>query len=152
MPGTFGERPGYFYPSITYGDPVTTTVGFLNPATAISVRLSAIRNTQRSLAGLQETQFIRTDYFLTLTCNAKHVDDVNLMINWFGAWGAHGQPSAIVLDRLSTCAGQIEYDRWNTFFDRAICMQADFEPKRLTPGRPDLWTYTYIFLQDNIEL
>jgi len=148
LPPTFGIQPGFFYPSLTWS---LGAINWQNPVTALLPGHKPARGQNISLAGLPETLHLRNDIAIALVCNFMHKDDLTQILTWFDDWGGHGKPSALVFDRLNTCSGQLEYDRYNTFFTKAICTNDKMEPKRLTSARGILWVYTLTFWQEHDE-
>lgn len=142
--GLFGPRTGYFYPSFSFGG---STIEFTDPVNDVSIQDLPIGGMNVSLNGNSETLQVRVETQLTLSFMTLDPTLLNQLRDWWRGWAMVGKQTAITLDRLGTCAGQWEFDTFNTFFTRAVCLRNPFPPKRLAPGR-QLFVVQIVVRQD----
>lgn len=117
----------FFYPRLTYN---AINIDFPDPVTNLRVQEPEVRLANLSTAGVTESLSVRSDFFLIL--QFAHLSTATLAsLRTF--WRDHGRlmkQSAITLDRLLTCAGQYEFDQFNTFFTKAELQANPFAPTR----------------------
>jgi hypothetical protein len=124
----------FFYPRITYTPPggSQTIIDFEDnagaPATPI-IREVPVESVSVALSGADETLSFRTEYILQLILADVPLAKVTALQTYFRAM--RGRQVALTLDRLATCAGQWEYDTYNTFFTKAVLQNPAFDPSRL---------------------
>ena len=140
-------RQGFFYPRIIFGGGSELT--FTTPANPL-ISEGAVKGENVSLNGFQETLFVRDEPRLTLGFPILSRDNLVQIRDWWKDWAKLGRQSAVILDHFGTCAGQYEYDLFNTFFDKAHCLYNPFEPKRFVPAR-QLFTLQITFRQGRAD-
>lgn len=136
-------RAGFFYPRIIFGGGSELT--FTTPANPL-ISEGAVKGENVSLNGFQETLFVRDEPRLTLGFTILSHDNLIAVRDWWKDWAKLGRQSEVILDHFGTCAGQYEYDLFNTFFNLAHCLYNPFEPKRFVPAR-QLFTLQLTFRQ-----
>ena len=140
-------RAGFFYPQIIYGG--GSTLDFTTPANPL-LSEGRVKADNVSLNGFQETLSVRMEPRLTLGFTILSRANLEQIRGWWVDWASLGRQSAVTLDRFGTCAGQYEYDLFNTFFDKAHCLYNPFEPRRFVPAR-QLFTLQLVFRQGRQE-
>jgi hypothetical protein len=133
MAGVLGNpRNGFFYPKLVWGG---GSLDFDDPAIVQVPNLKAIQGTNIAVSGVQETLHERVEAVVNLTLRPISVATLTTLRDFFVNWGLPRKESLLILDRLDTCAGQLEYDLYNRFFTRAILLNDTFAPQRMTPSR-----------------
>lgn len=127
MPLFGSPRPGFFYPSLVYN---AVTINFDDPVTAIEVQRKPIRGRNLSQNGTSETLFFRVETMVVLSFRFLQKPKLEEIRTYIEAWGLLGKQAVLTLDRLSTCAGQYEYDAYNAFFTKAELLNDPFAPTR----------------------
>jgi hypothetical protein len=145
------NRPKAFYPRITYGGaydfPTIRTIDFVNPAHIPEVPAElAVQAQNFSLFGYMETLYIRDEVRVHLLFRTLSVAQLNALRLYWHEWGKYGRQATLVLDRTGGAAGQYEYDQFNTFFNRAECVQNPFALVRTVIG-DTIYTYDVMFRQ-----
>lgn len=140
-------RAGFFYTRIIYGG--GSQLDFTTPSNPLISELR-VKGENVSLSGFQETLSVRMESRLTLGFPILSRTNLIQIRDWWREWASLGRQSAVILDYLGTCAGQYEYDLFNTFFDKAHCFYNPFEPKRFVPAR-QLFTMQLAFRQGRAE-
>lgn len=133
MPVIGNPRSGFFYPSLVWAG---GSIAFDDPVIVSVPPLRPIRGTNIAVSGLQETLYERTEARVDITFRPLSVAMLTALRNYCDAWGFRGGEAFLTLDRLDTCAGQLEYDLYNRFFTRAILINDTFAPERMTLSRP----------------
>ena len=141
-----GPIPQMFYPSLVWGSPAKT-LDFDEPAALIRVARKPIRGQNISSSGSLETVFERFETTALLAWRHLPTDLLADIETYFVDWGAKGEQSVLTLDRFGTCAGQREYDTFNTFFTKAELMNDPWDPQRSTLSAPVLYTLELLFRQ-----
>lgn len=133
----------FFYPRLVYN---SVTIDFPEPLAGIAPAPSDVSVVTRSLAGYTETLFQRIEHQIEL--NFRHLDSATLAALWtyWTTWAALGKQAALTLDRFNTCAGQWEYDQFNTFFTKAELVKQPFRARREVNGRT-LYMIVLLFRQ-----
>ncbi len=133
----------FFYPRLVYN---AITIDFVDPVSVIAVDEIPIRGQNASIAGLTETLFERME--LRVTLNFVHVNNTitAALRTYWTNWGSLGKQAALTFDRLSTCAGQYEYDQFNTAFTKAELLNSPWAPRRSMTGRA-LYAMQLVFRQ-----
>jgi hypothetical protein len=126
-----------FYPSISYGS-APTVINFgasdvREVASLLEINEAAIRKQNISEDGTSETLFLRFEVQTRLSFQFITKATADLLRTWWRSHAALGNQSALTLDRLGTCAGQLEFDSYNTFFSLAELVDAQWQPRRTTP-------------------
>lgn len=137
-------RQKLFYPSFEFAG--GSRIDFPDHAADIKVSGNRIRGQNLSLGGVQETLSVRMEYRLLIAYRYLPTAMMAQLWDWWQDYASLGFQTAITLDRFNTCAGQWEYDRFNTFFDKAECQNDPMEPVRAFPSRP-FYTYAFVFRQ-----
>lgn len=101
-----------------YGSP-TVILDFDEPATVVIPDVVPVVGRNVAVSGRAETLFGRHDTFMTLSWTALSSAKTQEFAGWWGNWGSRGMQTAITLDRQFSGGGQIEYDMWNVYFDKA---------------------------------
>jgi len=140
-------RPGFFYPRIIFGG--GAQLDFLVPADPV-ISEGRVKAENVSLTGYQETLSVRLEPRLTLGFKILHPTNLAQVRSWWIEWASLGRQSEIILDRFGTCAGQYEYDNFNTTFSRAHCLYNPFEPRHFVPSR-GLFSVQFQFRQGQDE-
>lgn len=125
-------RGGFFYPRIIFGG--GSQLDFLVPADPV-VSEGRVYADNVSLTGYQERLSVRLEPRLTLAFKILHPTNLAQVRAWWIDWASLGRQSQIILDRFGTCAGQYEFDNFNTTFTRAHCLYNPFEPRHFVPSR-----------------
>lgn len=92
---------------------------------------SPVGSVNIAASGLQETVIDRDETTITIVFWPITTSRLTEVRNWFHAWAKKGNRSALILDRLNTCAGQYEFDNFNAFFTKAILINNPFRPSRM---------------------
>ena len=146
-PTAWTGKAQFFYPRLTYGvSPVA--INFVNPAQLVEVTDLAVRAQNVSLAGFQETLFIRSETRVRLLFHWLSASEIADVRTYWEASGKRGFQSVLILDRDGTCTGQYEYDVFNTYFDRAELISNPFEPKK-TVLSDSIYGWEFVFLAAN---
>lgn len=90
----------------------------------------AIGSSGIAASGLQETALDRIEVTVTLVLWPITTARLTELRTYWRQWGVYRRPAQLILDRLNTCAGQYEYDHYNTYFTRAILIDNPFAPTR----------------------
>ncbi len=138
-------RTGFFYPRIVYGTG-PTTINFDDAATPRVPEPVAVRGDNISTAGRRESLFTRLERVLTIIFPAMDNTKFTELHTYVTTWALLGEQAAVTLDRLSTCAGQFEFDVYNTFFTKAELLELRWSPQRAVLSRP-FYTVTMTFRQ-----
>lgn len=144
MPLTGAAKQTFFYPRLVYN---AITIDFDDPVAAIATTEVPVAG--RNIAagsGKQETLYIRMEQQVSLTWINLEIAKITALRTYFRDWGAQGKQAALTLDRLNTCAGQYEYDHYNTLFDKAELIDVRLIPQRSQVAKA-LYTLTLIFRQ-----
>lgn len=129
-PLSWTGRSTFFYPRISYGDPATV-IDFVNPAHIVDPPTElSVQGQNFSLNGFMETLFIRDEVRITLLFPQLFSSEVEDLRDLWQGWSKRGRQFALTLDRNATCAGQYEFDVYNTYFSRAELLSNPFAPKR----------------------
>ena len=117
----------FFYPRIAYN---AVNLDCDDPVSVIILAPETVRGDNVSTDGTHEALWERLEHRLQL--GFQHLTTAKLaeLWTWWSTWAAKGQQSAITLDRLNTCAGQWEYDQFNTAFSKAVSLDRAFQPGR----------------------
>jgi hypothetical protein len=119
----------FFYPRIRYSSPIVT-LDFDDPAGMPMIDDGAERGQNVSEGGVTETLFVRGEPRLRLRFVHLKTAKLAEVYTWWTSHARLGKQSEIILDRLSTCAGQWEYDQFNTHFTRGVLLNNPFAPRR----------------------
>jgi hypothetical protein len=132
VPPLFGIKQKFFYPRIAYDSPVIN-VDFDDPVSPVILPVS-IRADAVAEDGTRESLFRRIENQVRFTglINKTLLD---LIYTFWKNWGALGKQATLTLDRLSTCAGQFEFDSFNAFFTKAEVTDLNFQLVRAVPAR-----------------
>jgi hypothetical protein len=126
-----------FYPSISYGTtPTLINFGASEPrevASTIEINEAAIRKQNVSEDGTTETLFLRFETQVRLSFQFLTKATLDALRTWWRGHAGLGNASVLVLDRLGTAGGQIEYDTYNAFFTLAELVDVQWQPRRTTP-------------------
>jgi hypothetical protein len=112
LTGTFAH---YFYPRLVYN---SITVDF-DLALNVVVTPKPVRAQNISLNGNLETLYIREELIVTLSFGPTQLTKATAIMLYARNWGFQGKQGVLTLDRNSNCAGQLEYDVFNTSFTKA---------------------------------
>lgn len=132
MPPLFGApKSKFFYPRIAYSSPVIN-VDFDDPVSP-SILPVSIRADSVAEDGTRESLFRRIENQVRLAglINKALLDSI---YTFWRDWGALGKQATLTLDRLSTCAGQFEFDSFNAFFTKAEVAELTFNLVRAAPA------------------
>lgn len=154
--GLWGQAlSGHFYPQLAFDS--GSTINFVDPANLIVIDEVPVGGQNTSLNGNTETLQVRNEPRVTLTFQALDGPTTTAVRDWWRDWAMVGKQTALVLDRFGTCSGQWEFDAYNTFFTRAICLRNPFSPRRLAPklvpslsGSRMVLVVTLAFKQDSV--
>jgi hypothetical protein len=119
----------YFYPRLQYGTG-PTTIDFVKSLLDVQVSEIPIKGVNTSIGGRQETLFERMEVQVTLRINHEDVATLTALLTYWRSSGALGKQATLVLDRLGTCAGQYEYDNYNTYFTKFELLTNPFKVVR----------------------
>jgi hypothetical protein len=114
-------RPGQFAVRFTYN---SVNLDFDEPATAVRPETLPIGVSNAAQSGDEEYLHFRFETTLTLGWLTLSTAKMAELQQWYTTWGALKKQTVIILDRLGTCAGQREYDVFNSFFTRAVLITA----------------------------
>ena len=117
----------FFYPRLVYN---AVTIDFAEAYRVIIPPEQMIGSVALSASGLQETLVDRIERTVTLVFWPMTTAKLTEVRTYWTNWGHLGKSGALTLDRLSTCAGQFEYDTYNTFFTAAVLVTNPFAPTR----------------------
>jgi hypothetical protein len=85
-----------------------------------------------SASGLQETLIERVEVTVSIVFQPLTAALLTATRNYWRSWGLYGRPGQLILDRNFGCAGQYEYDNYNTYFSRAILITNPFTASRMS--------------------
>lgn len=117
----------FFYPRLTWPG------GQIDFDEAYRVTIppeQAVGSLAVSASGLQETLIDRVEVTVSLVFWPITTARLTEVRTYWRTWGLYGRPATLILDRLSTCAGQYEYDHYNLYFTKAILVNNPFAPTR----------------------
>ena len=143
-PPTWTGRAKFYYPRLVWN---AVTIDFVNPVHIPEIPTEmAVQGQNTSLNGFQETLFIRDEHRVHLLFRVLSTGELQALRAYWNGWGKYGRQATLTLDRSGTCAGQYEYDVFNTFFTRAECLQNPYAPTRTILG-DTIYTYDVVFRQ-----
>lgn len=126
-----------FYPSLSYGTgPTLINFGAGEPrevASMVEINEAALRKQNVAEDGTTETLFLRIETQVRLSFQFLTKATIDAIRTWWRTHAALGNASVLTLDRLATCAGQMEYDTYNSFFTLAELVDVQWQPRRTTP-------------------
>jgi len=89
-----------------------------------------IGSTGIAASGLQESAVDRIEVIVTIVLWPITTSRLTEIRTYWRQWGLFRRRAQLILDRLNTCAGQYEYDHYNTYFTKAILIDNPFKPTR----------------------
>jgi hypothetical protein len=140
---TGAAKQKFFYPRLVYN---AITIDCDDPVAAIEVSEIPVAGRNVSASGKQETLYLRIEQQVRLMWINLEIAKITALRTYFRDWGGQGKQAALTLDRLLTCAGQYEYDHYNTFFDKAELVDVRLIPQRSQLTKA-LYTLTLVFRQ-----
>ena len=123
----------FFYSRLVYN---AITIDFNESTSMIEITEIPIRGVNTSTAGVSETLFERVEVQVALKFHFIDIATSTALLTYWRNWGSLGKQATLTLDRLNTCAGQYEYDNYNTYFTKAELLNNPFAPKRQLLVRP----------------
>jgi len=125
---------GHFNVRLVYGAGPTTVD--LDPAAMIRIQEPVVRGENVAADGTREVVFERLETLVFLGYQYLLTAEATALLTYWRTHGAKGLQATLTLDRLSSSAGQWEYDNYNTFFTKAELLNNPFAPSRAVRGRP----------------
>lgn len=120
---------GHLNLRIQYSSGPVITMDF-DPIQMIRVVEQGIRGENLAVAGHREVLLERIETQVFLRLGFALTADMTALLTWWRNWASKGLQSTVILDRLSSAAGQWEYDNFNTFFTKAELLNNPFPPIR----------------------
>lgn len=145
MPGALTAVVGTaFYPRITYNGNV---LDLMPSCSQLKLRPSTVQNSDIAGSGARQVLTERDETLVTLSWLFLTPVMVGQLMTFYTSWGKEKKQSTLVLDRFNTCAGQWEYDSYNTYFTKAELENNPLEFARVIPGGGGFFGVDLLFRQ-----